>query len=212
MLISAVREDKSCEVPQVKLSLAGLKLDGKLKAYLAAIFVFCLGNSSNTFLLLKAGERGFSAAQVLLLYFVFNVSTSALAIPAGKLSDKYGRSRVLVPGYLIYGLVYFGFAYFTAKPAVFVLFVAYGAYTAFISGAERAFIVENSPACLKGTVLGLYGMLQGVGLLFSSIIAGLLWDKLGSNAPFIFGGVIGILSAVMIAVILEKNKDIEVRP
>lgn len=204
IIITLVREEKSCEVTHEKLSLSGLKLDGKLKAYLAAIFVFCLGNSSNTFLLLKAGERGFSAAQVILLYFLFNVSTSALAIPSGRLSDKYGRSRVLVPGYLIYGLVYFGFAAFTAKPVVTLLFVAYGAYTAFIGGAERAFIVENSPTCLKGTVLGLYGMLQGVGLLFSSVIAGLLWDKFGSNAPFIFGGVIGIASAVMIALIMRE--------
>ncbi len=208
-LISAVREDKACDVAPEKLSLKGLRLDGKLKAYLAAIFVFCLGNSSNTFLLLKARERGFTAAQVILLYFIFNVSTSVLAIPSGRLSDKYGRSKILVPGYLIYGLVYFGFAQFSAKPAVVLLFIAYGAYTAFIAGAERAFIVENSPACLKGTVLGLYGMLQGVGLLLSSVIAGLMWDGLGSNAPFIFGGAVGIISALAVGAILGRNDHTE---
>lgn len=47
-----------------------------------------------------------------------NVSTSILAIPSGKLSDKFGRSAILVPGYIIYGLVYFGFAIITAKPAI----------------------------------------------------------------------------------------------
>ena len=205
LIISAVKEDKSSVTTCEKLSLKGLKLNGKLKAYLAVIFIFCLGNSSNAFLLLKAQEQGFSSSQVILLYLIFNVVTSALAIPAGKLSDKFGRSKVLVPGYLIYGLVYLGFAFFSAKPAILILFIAYGAYTAFISGAERAFIAENAPSGLKGTVLGLYGMLQGISLLLSSIIAGLLWDHINSNAPFLFGGVVGIISALLIAIILDKS-------
>lgn len=205
LIIFAVREDKSCEVPCQKLTLKGITLDGKLKMYLAVMFIFCLGNSSNTFLLLKAQERGFSSSQVILLYLLFNVATSVLAIPSGKLSDKFGRSKILVPGYLIYGFVYLGFALMSSKPAVLFLFIAYGAYTAFVSGAERAFIVENSPSGLQGTILGLYGMLQGIGLLLSSIIAGLLWDRINSGAPFIFGGVIGIISALIISVILETK-------
>jgi len=201
----AVKEEKDPSAACEKLSLKGLKLDGKLKGYLAVIFVFCLGNSSNAFLLLKAQEQGFSAAQVILLYLVFNVAASVLAIPSGRLSDKFGRSRILVPGYLIYGLVYLGFAFLSAKPVVLLLFIAYGAYNALISGAERAFIVENAPAGLKGTVLGLYGMLQGVGLLLASIIAGLLWDRVNSSAPFLFGGVLGVLSALLIMVVLNRK-------
>ncbi len=205
LIIFAVREDKSGDTSYAKLSLKGLKLDKKLKMYLATIFVFCLGNSSNTFLLLKAQERGFSASQVILLYLIFNIAASVLAIPSGKLSDRIGRSKVLVPGYMIYGLVYLGFAYLSDRTAILILFIAYGAYTAFISGAERAYIVESAPAGLKGTVLGLYGMLQGIGLLLSSMIAGFLWDKLGSDTPFLFGGIIGIVSAVMIGAILNRN-------
>jgi MFS family permease len=201
----AVKEEKDPSAACEKLSLKGLKLDGKLKGYLAVIFVFCLGNSSNAFLLLKAQEQGFSAAQVILLYLVFNVAASVLAIPSGRLSDKFGRSRILVPGYLIYGLVYLGFAFLSAKPVVLLLFIAYGAYNALISGAERAFIVENAPSGLKGTVLGLYGMLQGVGLLLASIIAGLLWDRVNSSAPFLFGGVLGVLSALLIMVVLNRK-------
>jgi MFS family permease len=205
LIIFAVREDRSSQTQYEKLKLRGLRLDGRLKLYLAVMFVFCLGNSSNTFLLLKAQERGFSDSQVILLYLVFNVSASALAIPCGKLSDKFGRRKILVPGYFIYGLVYLGFALLSAKPAILFLFFAYGAYNALISGAERAFIAENAPAGLKGTILGIYGMLQGIGLLLSSIIAGLMWDHLSSGAPFLFGGVIGIVSAFIIATILDKN-------
>jgi MFS family permease len=128
-----------------------------------------------------------------------------LAVPSGKLSDKFGRSKILVPGYLIYGLVYLGFASFSTKPAIVLLFISYGAYNAFISGAERAFITENAPSELKGTVLGIYGMLQGIGLLLSSIIAGLMWDIINSDAPFWFGGILGIISAIIIGIILGRN-------
>jgi len=204
MIILAVKEDKNHDTTCERFTLKDLKLKGKLKAYLAVMFFFCLGNSSNTFILLKAQEQGFSAAQVILLYLLFNVSTSVLAIPSGRLSDRIGRSKILVTGYLIYGLVYLGFALVSAKLAVISLFIAYGAYTALISGAERAFIAENAPTGLNGTVLGLYGMLQGFGLLLSSIIAGLLWAHVNSSAPFLLGGSIGILSALFIWVIFYK--------
>jgi MFS family permease len=129
-----------------------------------------------------------------------------LAIPSGKLSDRFGRSKVLVPGYLLYVLVYLGFALLADKVSMILLFAAYGAYNAFISGAERAYISENAPAGFKGTVLGIYGMLQGIGLLLSSIIAGVLWDTVNSNAPFFFGGLVGILSAIAVALLFGSGR------
>lgn len=206
LIIPLVREEKTGVKKSEKLSFRGVKLGGRLKMYLAMMFVFCLGNSSNTFLLLKAQARGFTASQVMLLYLIFNVSVSVLAIPSGRLSDKYGRSAILVPGYLIYGLVYLGFALLTSKVSIIILFIAYGAYTAFISGAERAFVAEASPEGYKGTVLGIYGTLQGIGLLLSSIIAGAMWDHIDSNAPFLLGGILGVVSAIAIALILNCNK------
>lgn len=205
IIIPAVKEDKNKKANRQKLRFKGLRLDDRLKIYLGIIFIFCLGNSSNAFLLLKAQERGFSASQVILLYLLFNISASALAIPSGKLSDRFGRSKILIPGYLIYGVVYLGFAILSSKISIIILFITYGAYNALISGAERAFIVENAPKDLNGTILGIYGMFQGFGLLLSSIIAGLLWDKLGSNSPFILGGLLGILSAVLIAVTVDSK-------
>ena len=205
LIIPLIKEDKNQTMKKEKLHIQGMKLNTRLKLYLAVIFLFCIGNSSNTFLLLKAQARGFSAAQVILLYFIFNLTTSILAIPSGKFSDKFGRGSILVPGYLIYGFVYFGFAVLTSKVSILALFIAYGVYTAFISGAERAFIAEASPEGFKGTVLGIYGMLQGIGLLLSSIIAGILWDNIGSNAPFFLGGFLGIVCAILISVILGKK-------
>lgn len=205
-VIFAVREKKNSQTSVPKLSFKGLKLNTKMKLYLATVFIFCLGNSSNAFLLLKAQAQGFTMPQVVLLYLAFNVAASLLAFPAGKLSDQYGRSNILIPGYLIYGLVYLGFAFISFKPAILFLFIAYGAYQAFISSAERAFIAENAPCEYKGTVLGFYGMIQGIGLLFSSIIAGFLWDAINPSAPFLFGGILGISCAIAVKIILSTKR------
>jgi len=206
LIIPFVREKKDDKPIGERLTFRGLKLTGRVKMYFAVMFLFCLGNSSNVFLLLKAKETGFTSAQVMLLYLVFNISASLLSIPSGKFSDKFGRRSILVPGYLIYGLVYLGFAMLTSQVSIILLFIAYGAYTAFISGAERAFVAETAPASYRGTVLGIYGMLQGVGLLFSSMIAGALWDGINSSAPFWFGGIIGIFSALSVSVILGTDR------
>ncbi|MFV0465976.1 MAG: MFS transporter [Lachnospiraceae bacterium] len=203
--LSAVREENDISTKRKTLSWKGFRLNRKLTAYLIIIFIFCLGNSSNAFILLKAREQGFSSSQVMLLYFIFNMTASIFSIPAGRLSDQFGRSRILVPGYLLYGLVYLGFAYTTSKPFTLLLFISYGIYTASISGAERAFISENSPLGFTGTVLGLYSMMQGFGLLLSSLIAGLLWEIGGSDTPFLFGGLVSSCAAFLILLLLRKK-------
>lgn len=206
LMIGGVHEKSDGSHNTQKFSLKGVRLERRLKLYLGAMFVFCIGNSSNIFLLLRAKDCGFSPSEVILLYLAFNISASLLSMFAGKLSDKVGRRRIIVPGYLVFSLVYLGFGLLSSKLAIVILFIAYGVYTAFNTAAERAFIAETAPANLKGTVLGLYGMLQGVGLLLASIIAGLLWDYIGPNAPFLFGGIIGFIAAIAITFILGEDE------
>ena len=205
LIIPAVREERVERPAGARPALRGTRLDGRLRLYLGTVFFFCLGNSSNAFLLLKAADMGFSIPQVMLLYLVFNVSASVFAIPSGRFSDRFGRRSVLVPGYLLSGLVYLGLAGLTSKPTVVVLFVVYGAGTAFLSGAERAFVAEAAPPHLRGTVLGIYGTLQGIGLLLASIVAGAMWVGISSNAPFWFGGSLAVLCAAAVAAILGSG-------
>ena len=175
------------------------QLDHRLKLYLIITFLFTLGNSSNSFLLLRAYDIGFDSRTTILLYFVYNLTASLLAIPCGKLSDKIGRKHLLVGGYLTFSLVYFGFAFCTSKPLMILIFVVYGIYTAMTAGAERAFIAEIAPIKLKGTMLGLHSTLVGIALLPASVIAGFLWDKIGVFAPFMFGGILSLIAALLLA-------------
>ena len=181
-------------------------LDGRLKLYLAVAFVFTLGNSSNTFLLLRARNAGFTDANVILLYFAYNLSASLLSIPLGRLSDRAGRKKVLVAGYIVFSLVYLGFAFGPGRASIAAAFLLYGLYTAMTAGVERAFIAEVSPAQLKGTMLGLHSTVVGVGLLPASVLAGLLWDWLGAPAPFVFGALMALAAALILQIFMGNAK------
>jgi len=180
-------------------------IDGQLKLYLLVVFIFTLGNSSNTFILLKAKSADFNDINVILLYFLYNLTASVLSFPLGKLSDKIGRKNLLVPGYLTFSLCYFGFAFTDNQVLMVLVFVLFGIYTAMITGVERAFVAEISPPELKGTMLGLHSTVAGIALLPASVIAGLLWTSFGAEVPFIFGAGLS-LCAALILILFMRNK------
>jgi len=174
------------------------QIDGRLKLYLVVVFLFTLGNSSNVFLLLRAQNIGFTASGVILLYFLYSITTSLLALPMGKLSDRIGRRGLLVCGYFLFALCYIGFAFVTQRWMVVAVFVLYGMYTAFISGAEKAYVVDIAPPELKGTMLGLQATIAGVALLPASIIAGVLWERIDPAATFIFGASMALFAGIIL--------------
>ena len=182
------------------------KIDGQLRLYLVVVFLFTLGNSSNAFIILKASAIGFSETKVILLYFIYNMTASILSIPFGKLSDRIGRKKLLVPGYFAFSICYFGFAFATNQWMMVIVFVIYGAYTAMIAGVERAFVAEMSPPELKGTMLGLHSTVAGIALLPASIIAGFLWNAFGDVAPFVFGAVLSLIAVLILMVFMKSSK------
>ena len=182
------------------------KIDGQLKLYLLVVFIFTLGNSSNTFILLRAKSAGFDDVAVILLYFLYNIVASILSMPLGRLSDRIGRKKLLVPGYVAFALCYIGFAFANNQTSMIAVFALYGIYTALITGVERAFVAEISPQELKGTMLGLHSTVAGVALLPASVIAGVLWNAFGAAVPFVFGAGLSLLAALILFVFMQgKN-------
>ncbi|MBC7343718.1 MAG: MFS transporter [Clostridia bacterium] len=177
-------------------------LDPRLKAFLVVVFIFTLGNSSNQFLLLRAKTLNFSDVDVILLYLTYNLVYSLASYPAGRLSDRIGRRAVLVTGFVFYGLVYLGFAITHQPMMMWVLFSAYGLYSAFTEGVEKALVADIAPEEQRATLIGLHATLVGIGLLPASMLAGLLWDLLGAAAPFYFGSIMGLVAAAGMWIVL----------
>ena len=199
-----VKEKKHEPAPALqKLQFKWGALDKRLKLFLIFSFLFTLGNSSNQFLLLRAKNAGLGLSQVILLYLVYNIVYGVFVYPASRLSDKIGRKKLLVIGYLFYGLVYFGFALNNSINLFWVLFGAYGVYIGFTEGVEKALISDIAPSDLRATAIGLHAAVVGAGLLPASLFAGLLWKFLGPAAPFYFGGFMGIFASIGFWILLK---------
>lgn len=179
-----------------KLEFKWGSLDKRLKLFLVFTFIFTLGNSSNQFLLLRAQNMGNPLSTVILLYFFYNLSYAVVSYPAARLSDKIGRKRLLVAGYLFYALVYLGFAVNKGAHNFWFLFVLYGLYIGFTEGVEKALVADIAPQNLRATAIGLHATLIGIGLFPASLLAGFLWKFIGPQAAFYFGSLMGLIAAI----------------
>jgi len=178
-------------------------LDKRLKLFLMFTLIFTLGNSSNQFLLLRAKSLGSPLPQVILFYLVYNIIYGLVTYPASRLSDKIGRKKLLVLGYLFYGLVYLGFAMNKFINNFWFLFGVYGLYIGFTEGVEKALVADIAPPGLRATAIGLHATLVGIGLLPASLLAGMLWKFLGPAWTFYFGGFMGIVASIGLWFILK---------
>jgi MFS family permease len=168
-------------------------MDRRFKLYLGVVVLFTLGNSSDAFIILRAQERGLSILQIMGMLMTFNLIYSLLSGPAGALSDRIGRRRLILFGWVVYGLIYLGFALAQTGAAVWVLFGLYGVFYALTEGSAKALVADLVPDEKRGTAYGLYSAGVGLAALPASLIAGILWQGIGSwqgfgpAAPFIFG-------------------------
>ena len=184
--------------PRVTARLAWRGLPGRFKAYLAVLVVFTLGNSSDAFLMLRAQTLGFSPVEIFLVLAVFSLVISLTATPAGTLSDWLGRRGFIVAGWAIYAAIYLGFAVASSPWQIWALYLGYGLYHGAFQGAASALVADLVSPALRGTAYGLFNGAVGVMALPASLLAGLLWDWYGPSVPFLFGGVLALLSTLAI--------------
>lgn len=184
-----------------KISFKGL---GKnFLMFMIIVGIFDLGNSSDAFLVLRAQERGMSVLNILIMLVVFNLVYTLVSTPAGGLSDKIGRRKVIIGGWIIYALIYLGFALAKNVTHVFLLYVAYGVYYGMAYGTAKAMIGDLVAPELRGTAFGTYNAILGILDFPASLIAGLLWSGAGKwagfgpSAPFYFGAALATLAIIL---------------
>lgn len=165
--------------------------------YLFVVFLFTLGNSTDAFLLLRATDRGVTTVAVPALWIVLHISKAVFSVPGGRLSDKLGRKKTIIFGWLIYALVYLGFGLVRSASCIWILFATYGLYFALTEGAERALVADLAPSEKRGTAYGLYNLAIGIGALPASVIFGLVWKIWGATAAFSLGAGLAMVAAFL---------------
>jgi MFS family permease len=191
------------KAPGAGLPPRATALPGRFRAFLLVMILFTLGNSSDAFLVLRAQHSGLALRGVLGMMISFNLVYALFSGPAGALSDRLGRRRLILLGWLIYAGIYLGFAGVTAGWQAWSLMTLYGFYYALTDGVARAYVADIVPAELRGRAYGLYNAAIGLTALPASLIAGILWQGVGpwhgfgAAAPFVFGAGMALLSAVL---------------
>jgi MFS family permease len=175
------------------------------------VSIFTLGNSSDGFLVLRAQNLGISVTGILVMLAVYNLVIALVSTPAGSLSDRVGRRRLIIGGWLVYAAIYFGFALAQNAWQVWLLYVTYGLYFGMAFGTANAMVADLVPENMRGTAFGTYHAVIGLLAFPASLIAGILWQGvgtwagLGPSAPFLFGGSLAMIAALLMAFWMPKT-------
>jgi MFS family permease len=213
LLIVFLIKEKKKALPErherPKLTLA--HFDWRFKFFLVITTLFAVGNSSDVFLILRSQQLGIATAMIPVVYLTFNLVYALSAIPAGIAADKFGKKKVVLIGFILFALIYYGFAVAGSAAAAWALFGLYGVFMGLTEGVQKAFLTTIIPPDFKATAFGVYNTAIGLALFPASLIGGWLWDRVSPAATFYYGSAMAAVSTllfiVFIAVMGRKAPD-----
>jgi len=209
------RELAKTEVKRQSPRIRLRDFDRRFRFFLLVIVIFTLGNSSDAFLILRAQNAGLSVSAVMGVMILFNFIYALVSTPAGVLSDRIGRRKLLIGGWIFYALVYLGFARTSTDIHIWILMAAYGIYYGMTEGVAKAFVADLVSLEQRGTAYGLYNAAIGLMAFPASLIAGILWQGFGrwsgfgAGAPFLFGAVLALAASALLALMPQRSETKE---
>jgi len=211
VVIFLVKDEKIETHENVELNFSLTGFDANFKRFLFVIALFTLSNSSDAFLLLRAQQAGIATAALPLLWMVLHISKVVSSLVGGNLSDKLGRKKLIFSGWILYALVYAGFAYIDSAEQAWALFIVYGVYFGLSEGAEKALVADLVPAHKRGTAFGLYNLAFGITVFPASLLIGGLWSQFGATTAFLVSAVISICAAAILLTVetTENNEKVQ---
>jgi MFS family permease len=207
VIVFFVREKKKPEADAVPIKFSLRGFDSNFKRFLVVISLFTLSNSTDAFLLLRAEQTGVAPAMLPLLWMVLHFSKVFSSIIGGDLSDKIGRRTLILSGWIIYAVVYAGFAFADTAWQAWALFIVYGFYFGLAESAEKALVADLVTEEKRGTAFGLYNLAFGITVFPASLIFGFVWSKFGAAPAFLMSAVISVIaSACLLTVSSHRSR------
>jgi MFS family permease len=206
-MVLLVNEHPAAVAAKSKIDVSLRQFPKAYWKYLLVTALFGLGNSSNAFLILRTQEIGASLETTILIYAAFNLVAALISYPAGSLSDTWGRKNILLASFVIFLVAYLGFALTQNIFLVAVLFVFYGLYQGVFRAVGKAFASDFVPDRLRASGIGWYSTTVGLLQLVASVVAGLLWDRIGHAAVFYCGAVFAVVGSVGLLVLIPAKHN-----
>lgn len=202
-ILTLLRVPETLAAPSIARvpSAPHVPLPAGLKKYFVISSIFALGNSSDAFLLLQLSASGVPLVGLTMLWSAQHAIKALITMRAGMLSDRVGRPTLIISGWLIYAVVYIGFAFSHSTTALVGWFMIYTVYTAAVEGTEKALVADLTPDSLHATAFGWHAAVQGLGALAAGIVFGLLWQIFGAPVAFMTGAALALAAALLLALI-----------
>jgi MFS family permease len=198
-------EAEAASLSPVPTDASPAPLPGRFHWFMAVLTLFMLGNSTDAFLLLRLTGAAGGARFVPLMWAGIHVVKTTVSVVGGSWSDRIGRRTVMAIGWIVYAVVYAGFAISDALPALLTWFLIYGFYYGFAEGTEKALVADLAPASRRGTAFGIYNAVSGLGALTASIIFGAIWTAYGSPAAFATGAALACVATALLFVVVPRS-------
>ncbi|HEX5475328.1 MAG TPA: MFS transporter [Vicinamibacterales bacterium] len=183
----------------------GARLPPRFYRAIAVIFVFTLGNASDTFLLLRLAQIGIAEVWIPLLWSALHVVKMTTSLVGGSLSDRVGRRTMIGWGWLVYAAVYAGFGHVDDRGGIIAIFLAYGLYFGLTEGVEKAWVADMAPAHARGTAFGLYNGVLGIGGLAASLLSGYIWTRVSPHAAFLTGAALALAATLLLYFVFSHD-------
>jgi MFS family permease len=199
------RKQEGGEVERNPIRFSLSSFDENFKRFLVVIALFTLSNSTDAFLLLRAQTAGISPPLLPLLWMVLHISKVLSSLVGGHLSDVIGRRKLIVSGWIVYALVYCGFAFVSAPWQAWALFVVYGVYFGLTEGSEKALVADMVDEDKRGTAYGFYNLAYGITVFPASLLFGLIWTEINAESAFVTSAVVSIAAAILFLTIVKTD-------
>jgi len=207
LLVLLVKETPVAIAAKAKIDVSLRQLPTAYWKYLLVTALFGLGNSSNAFLILRTQDIGASLEMTILIYAAFNLVAALISYPAGSLSDSWGAKNVLLVSFVIFLISYLGFALTQNVILIASFFVFYGLFQGIFRTAGKAVASSFVPDRLRASGIGWYNTTVGVLQLIASLVAGLLWDRVGHVAVFFYGAAFAVIGASALSLLIKEGND-----
>ena len=204
-----VKEQHAAVTAKAKIDVGLRQFPKAYWKYLLVTALFGLGNSSNAFLILRTQDIGASLETTILIYAAFNLVAALISYPAGSLSDTWGRKNILLASFVVFLIAYLGFALTRNVLLVAALFVFYGLYQGIFRAVGKSFASDFVPEQLRASAVGWYSTTVGLLQLVASVVAGLLWDRIGHAAVFYYGAAFAVVGSVGLLVLIPSKSTCE---
>jgi len=206
IILFLVKERAGKSTSEFKL-LEGVKsvLKGNFSLLLIIVGVFSLGAFNFSFVLLNAQEAGIADSLIPLVYAVVNVAHAAIAIPAGVLSDRIGKEKVMVLGYGVFLSTTLLIMFPATGYVAFLVAVMYGAYFGVVETVQRALIPDYVEKNLMGTAYGIYYLVVGSAFFVSNAVVGTLWEYFGSSVASTYSITLSAVAIVAMMLFVRKK-------